>query len=150
MFGWFHKSEKPKIVHEDLGGLVLERGYWWGELHFPPAGVSVQLSITDVGGKPAPCASEIVRELGVRYADLRPALAAELRGLFAPWYDEFWEGSEPMQQGEPLLQRFDMSAVDIEANGDCVIEFVLKEGWDEAGFRVSLKDWVPKGLGVDD
>ncbi len=150
MFNWFRKREQSKITHEELGQLVLERGYWWGEIYFPPAGVSVQLSVPDDGGRPVPATSAVIGELGARYADLRPEWAAELRKLFSPWYEEFWKGSEPLEDGEALLRRFELSAVEIEINGDCVIEFVLKEGWDDAVFRISLAEWTPKGLGVED
>ena len=151
MFSWFRKREPVTLVHDEFGQLVLEDGWWDIETTFPAADTIVGLRLRDVDGKPAAGASEAFRELARRYSDLRPALAVELRKLFVPWYEEFFKSREPLEHGEALMQRFELGGIEIDADGKIsVLEFFLKEGWDDAVFRISLQDWVPYGLGVDD
>ena len=151
MFGWFRKPEPVTLVHDELGQLTLEDGTWHVEAQFQGSGGHVGLRVADVDGMPAAGAAEALRELRRRYTELRPALAVELRKLLAPWYEEFWKSPEPLEHGEALMQRFDLGGIEIDADGKIsVLEFFLKEGWDDAVFRVSLHGWVPKGLGVDD
>jgi hypothetical protein len=151
MFEWLRGRKQSTLIHDEFGQLVLEDGWWHVETTFPAADTIVGLRIRDVDGNPAAGAGNALRELGRRYGDLRPALAVELRQLFAPWYEEFFKSREPLEHGETLMQRFELGGIEIDADGKIsVLEFFLKEGWDDAIFRVSLFEWVPKGLGVDD
>jgi hypothetical protein len=92
----------------------------------------------------------VVREFSRRYPDLRMALARELRDLVSPWHRELWGEHSVLEEGDQLLARFELGAIHVDSTGFPVAEFSLKEGWDDAGFRVSLEDWAPRGLGVDD
>ena len=151
MFEWLRGRKQSTLIHDELGQLVLQDGWWHVETTFPAADTIVALRIRDVDGNPAAGASEDFRELGRRYSGLCPALAVELRKLVAPWYEEVYKSREPLERGEALMQRFELGGIEIDADGKIsVLEFFLKEGWDDAIFRVSLFEWVPKGLGVDD
>ena len=149
-FNWFRKRESPKIVDNTFGELWLENGFWSGEIDFEPAQTRIHLYLCDAGGRPVDSASATFHEFSRRYAALQPAFATELRKVFEPWYEEFWENKQPLEQGEKLASRFELFAVEIDASGVTRVEFGLKEGWDDAVFSVSLDGWVPKAMGVED
>jgi len=150
MLHWFRKREIPSFSHPVFGDLRLENRIWSGEFEFDPTKRKIYVYIMDVDGRPTDGASEAVREFAERYQTLRPAFTVELRKLLEPWYKEFWENPEPMLAGEELFTLFNLEAIDVVSEGIDTVAFALRQGWDDASFRVSLKNWVPKGLGVDD
>jgi hypothetical protein len=150
MSGWFGKRELPTITHEHFGELKLEHGVWWGEIQFPPACAMVQVAIDDDGGQPVSGAWTVVQELGRRWNELSGPFAVELRTLLEPWQQEFSKDRHPLEEGDQLFARFQVEALDIGRTGISVVAFCLKQGWDDARFRLSLDDWIPKALGVDE
>ena len=123
---------------------------WSGEFEFDPTNRKVYVYIKDMDGRPTDGASEVVREFVERYQTLRLAFTVELHKLLEPWHKEFWENAESMPTGEELFSLFNLDAIDVVPEGIDRVTFTLKQGWDDASFLVSLKSWVPKGLGVDD
>ena len=45
---------------------------------------------------------------------------------------------------------FELAAIDYSGKGKSLVEFALKEKWDDGRFRISLEEWIPKALGVED
>jgi len=150
MLGWFRKRESPRLIDQELGELRLDHGYWWGEIAFAAAGTTIQVSVRDVGGAPVAGSVAAVHEFGRRYRDLCPAFATQLRQLLEPWHRQFGNGKEPLEEGDRILTRFELESIEVDPPAIKVVEFCLKQGWDDAVFRVSLVDWIPTGLGVDD
>lgn len=149
-FNWFRKRESPKILDNTFGELWLENGFWSREIDFEPANTRIHLYLRDAGGRPVDSASATFNEFSRRYSALQSAFAPELRTLFEPWYEEFGEEKQALEQGEKLMSRFELFAIEIDASGVARVEFGLKEGWDDAVFSVALQGWVPKAMGVED
>lgn len=150
MAGWFGKRDKPTLTHDTFGRLELEGDFWYGEWNFPITSTTLLVAIKHVGGRPADDADTAVQELSRRYQELTTAIASELRELFLPWYGEFWKDSAPLPEGAEILERFELEGIILDSTGVIELEYALREGWDDATFRIGLDDWVPKGLGVDD
>jgi hypothetical protein len=150
MFGWFKKRKVPTFIHPVLGALELLNGTWFGKYEFGAEKLSVQISIDDQNGRPLIGAAKFIQEFEQRYRTLSTPISAELRQLFEPWYEEFWDNSEPLPKSDALLAKFELTAIDFSEKGGSLVEFALKDKWDDGRFRISLEDWNPKGLGVED
>jgi hypothetical protein len=129
--------------------LFAGHGFWQAEYRFAPTDSVISIFIDDTVDALA-AAPATVREFANRYNSLAPAFSVELRALFEPWHRDFWDKNEPLESGTALFERFELSALDLDESAFPVAEFRLKEGWDDAGFRIGLDNWEPKGLGVDD
>jgi hypothetical protein len=150
VFSWFKKREVPIFIHPVIGKLELLNGAWAGEYEFGAEKHSVHISVEDQNGRPLSGAARFVQEFEQRYQALIAPMSDELRQLFEPWYKEFWESSEPLPESDELFEMFEITAIDFFSDGNSLVEFALKEKWDDGRFRISLGEWVPKGLGVED
>lgn len=150
MFGWFKKRESVNFVDPILGKLVLQNRAWSGEIEFGANRQSVHIMVDDQDGGPSPGAAKFVQELTDRYQLLSGPISDELRQLFVPWYNEFWDSAEPLPVSEDLFAMFKLTAIDYHGMGESILEFALKEGWDDGRFRVALDEWSPRGIGVED
>lgn len=144
MFGWFKTRPPRTLQHPELGSLSALTGRLWTvEFDFEPTQSSISLFIENnpeaLAGAPA-----AIREFARRYHGLKSAFAVELRPLLQGWQ------TEPLPSGEALFDRFALSALHLDASPFPVVEFCLKQGWDDAGFRVGLDEWTPRLVGVDD
>jgi hypothetical protein len=147
---WFRKRQSPKLIDPDLGALTYGDGHWWGEVQISTSSEPVQLAVHDAGGRPAPGAWATIQELVGRYSELRLDLARELRQLLEPWHREAFTDARPLEEGVELLERFELQTIEVAPPSITMLVFSLKEGWDDAMFRVSLDEWTPRGVGVDD
>jgi hypothetical protein len=150
VFGWFKKREAPTFIDPVLGNLVLRNRAWFGQYDFGADRRPVDISVDDQNDKPLSGAAEFVQEFEQRYLQLSGPISDELRRLFEPWYSEFWDTSERLPESDALFAMFELTAIDYSGNEKALLEFALKENWDDGRFRISLEEWVPNGLGVED
>jgi hypothetical protein len=150
MVRWFTKRKNPSLRHPFFAHLELINGVWSGEIDFAPIERRVCVFIEDEGGGPVDGASKAIREFEERFKSLRPAFSIELRKLLEPWHKEFWNNAEPLPAGEELFGLFELETIEVVSRGINTVYFALRQGWDDASFRVSLENWTPKGLGIDD
>lgn len=150
VLSWFKKREVPTFIHPVLGKLELLNGAWFGEYEFGAEKLLVHLSVDDQKGRPLTGAGKFVQEFESRYQALIAPISVELRQLFEPWYEEFWDRSEPLPEPDALFAMFQLTAIDFFGKGNSLVEFALKENWDDGRFRISLEEWIPEGLGVED
>lgn len=150
MPGWFKKREVSTFVHPVLGTLELRPAGWSGDYDFGAEKFSVHILVGDQDGRPVKGAAKFIQEFEQRYQTLSSPMAGELRQLYEPWYEEFWNNPEPLPTSDALLAMFELTAIDFFDNGVPVVEFALKKDWDDGRFRISLEDWTPKGPGVED
>jgi hypothetical protein len=101
-------------------------------------------------GKPSAGAWATIQNFDGRYRELRPALATELHRLLEPWHREFFTGARPLEESELLLERFELESIEVDPPEVKVLAFSLKEGWDDALFRVSVDGWTPRAVAVED
>ena len=150
MFSWFKKREVPTFIDPILGKLELQNGAWFGEYEFGAENFSVQISVDDQNGRPLSGAAKFVQDFEQRYQLLSGSISDELRLLFEPWYEEFCDDTEPLPDSSALFAMFKLTAIDYSGKGKSLVEFALREKWDDGRFRISLEEWIPKGLGVED
>jgi len=150
VFGWFKKRDVPTFIDPILGKLELQNGTWFGEYEFGAENFSVQISVDDQNGRPLSGVAKFVQEFEQRYQLLSGPISDELRQLFEPLYEEFWDDTEPLPESSALFAMFELAAIDYSGKGKSLVEFALKEKWDDGRFRISLEEWIPKGLGVED
>jgi len=150
VFGWFKKRESPTFVDPILGKLVLQNRAWSGEFEFGADRRSVHLLVEDQNGKPSSGAANFVQELEQRFQLLSGPISDELRRLFQPWYEEFWDETRPLPEANELIAMFELTAIDYYGKEKSLLEFALKERWDDGRFRISLEEWIPTGIGVED
>lgn len=95
---------RPRAYQDPmLGDLVRQKGYWRGAISLG-AESGVPLLVAGPRAAPAEVGLELARELGQRYATLRPAIERALFEHYEPYAEAASSGEEEAREDVPRLR----------------------------------------------
>lgn len=80
---YFAKLEEPTLSDPVFGGLHDEGHFWWGRVHFPPTGATIEVIIPNRGGEPGRRQRDFFVEVKEKYPSLEVDLTSMAAGVVA-------------------------------------------------------------------
>ena len=155
--GIFDRFRRPRkqIVDPVFGELTLERGTWIGRVRLPGATDDVEVGIDANESGPGEHHRAALQEFVSRYAGMRPGFEQVLWTMFRPMLESLTEGERsaglPRTSGDMLrATTLDGIYLGSTAEMELLFCFVPEAGWDDAMFRVEIRNWQPVPQSLDD
>ena len=138
------KFEKAKVVDPNLGELEFRHGVWVGEVMFAGTGRRIRVSIAGDDQGPDEELIAFFSEIEQRYTELEESVGDDLYELAS--------NADATAIREHLWQEFTLEGLRLPRPGTDGLEWELtyeSTKYEDALFRVQVKDWNTCGVAID-